>query len=96
MKTFYQYTIGLQGPADDVWYFKDLLDEALDVPSMFTKRIMDDDLIDMTIDYETESRFTRDQLDNLLSDCYNIFHEFEIDYRIILGAWVMRKVKINI
>ena len=93
--TIYCYTISLQGPAEDVWYFKDLLDEALDAPNLFTKHIMEDDLMDVTIDYETKYRYTRDQLDNLLTDCYNIFHEYEIDCGIITGTWVIRKAKIN-
>lgn len=89
----YNYTIGLQGPSDDVWYFKDLLDEALDAPSLYTKHMLEDGLIDVTIDYETECRYTRNQLENLLSECYEIFQECEIDCAIISGTWVIRKVK---
>ena len=91
--TLYYYTIGLQGPAEDVLYFKDLLDEALDVPNLCTKHMLEDGLIDVTIDYETECRYTRNQLENLLSECYEIFQEYEIDCAVSSGTWVIRKVK---
>lgn len=89
-----EYSIGLIGFVNDVRIIRYLLDEMLSLDSSMLELNSfnedDDERIDVLLTYTTEDKFTRNQLDDVLAECFAMSASTR-DWDVVHGEWVVRK-----
>lgn len=89
-----EYSIGLIGFVNDVRTIRYLLDEMLSLDSSMLELNSfdedDDERIDVLLTYTTEDKFTRNQLDDVLAECFAMSASTR-DWDVVHGEWVVRK-----
>lgn len=89
-----EYSIGLIGFVNDVRTIRYLLDEMLSLDSSMLELNTfdedDDERIDVLLTYTTEDKFTRIQLDGILTECFAMSADTR-DWDVVHGEWVVRK-----
>jgi len=89
-----EYSIGMLGFANDVRIIRYLLDEMLSLDSSLMELNSfdedDDERIDVVLTYTTEDKFTRNQLDDVLAECFAMSASAR-DWDVAHGEWVYRE-----
>lgn len=89
-----EYSIGMLGFANDVRIIRYLLDEMLSIDSSMLELNSfdedDDERVDVILTYTTEDKFTRNQLDDVLAECFAMSASTR-DWDVVHGEWVVRK-----